>query len=71
MNPATIASTIHPWWTISGWNQVASTATSIPLTPATTPWRAVFGSFIQCSEKMNSAVARIAANWATARVIAS
>ncbi len=44
---------------------------SIPVTPATTPRRAVFGSFIQYSEKMNSAVARIAASCATAYVIAS
>jgi len=34
------------------------------VTPATTAWRAVFGSFIQYSEKMNSAVARMAATWA-------
>ncbi len=70
-NPAAIASTIQPWCTISGWNQVASTAMSIPATPATTAWRAVLGSFIQYSEKMNSAVARMAATWATAYVIAS
>jgi len=56
---------------MAGWNQVASTATSIPATPATTAWRAVFGSFIQYSEKMNSAVARMAASWSTAYVIAS
>src|SRR5439155_21240875 len=71
MRPATIARTIQPWCTISGWNQVASTAKSIPETPATTAWRAVFGSFIQYSEKMNSAVARMAAAWAAAYVIAS
>ena len=71
MNPATIATTIQPWWMICGWTHVATTATSIPVTPATTPRRAVFGSFIQYSEKMNSAVAKTAANWATAYIIAS
>ncbi len=70
-NPAPIASTIQPWCTMAGWNQVARTATSIPATPATTAWRAVFGSFIQYREKMNSAVARMAASWSTAYVIAS
>ena len=45
---------------ISGWIQVASTATNMPLTPATTPWRAVLGSFIQYSAKMKSAVATTA-----------
>jgi len=35
---------------------------SIPATPAMTPRRAVFGSFIQLSEKINSAVATIAAS---------
>ena len=69
--PATIATTIQVWWTISGWIHVATTATSIPPTPAITPRRAVFGSFIQYSAKMNSAVARTAANSATACVIAS
>src|SRR6266550_3014563 len=69
MKPAPIASTIQPWCTITGWNQVARTATSIPVTPAATAWRAVLGSFIQYSEKMNSAVARMAATWATAFVM--
>ena len=62
MNPATIASATQPWWMISGWIHVATTATSMPVTPAATPRRAVFGSFIQCSENMNSAVARTAAS---------
>src|SRR2546430_11460090 len=63
-------STLFPYTTLfrSGWNQVASTAMSIPATPATTAWRAGFGAFIQYSEKMNSAVARMAATWATAYV---
>ena len=71
MNPATMASTIQPWCTISGWTQVAPTATSIAVTPAITPRRAVLGSFIQWSEKMNSAVARTAASCAMACVTAS
>src|SRR6266576_572894 len=37
---------------ISGWIQVATTATVMPVTPAVTPRRAVFGSFIQYSAKM-------------------
>ena len=71
MNPATIARPIQPWWTISGWIHVAPTAITMPVTPATTPRRAVLGSFIQCSEKMNSAVASTAAAWAIAWIIAS
>ena len=38
-------------------NQVATMASAMPPTPANTLRRAVFGSFIQCSEKMNSTVA--------------
>ena len=45
---------------ISGWIQVATTATVMPMMPAMTPRRAVLGSFIQYSAKMNSAVARTA-----------
>ncbi len=58
--PRTIAPTIQPWCRISGWIHVASTATLMPVTPAITPRRAVLGSFIQYSAKMNSAVARTA-----------
>ena len=46
-NPAAMAARIQPWCTICGCTQVASTATAIPSTPAYTPRRAVFGSFIQ------------------------
>jgi len=60
MNPTAMAPTIQPLWMISGWIHVASTATVIPTTPATTPRRAVLGSFIQYKAKMNSAVARTA-----------
>ena len=55
--PATIARTIQPWCTTSGWAQVAATASAIPATPAYTPLRAVAGAFIQWSAKMKSAVA--------------
>src|SRR6266496_6035733 len=41
MKPATIARVIQPWWTISGWIHVAATAITMPVTPATTPRRAV------------------------------
>ena len=40
--------------TISWWSSVPPTASTIAATPANTPWRAVFGSFIHFSEKMNS-----------------
>ena len=33
-NPATTAPTIHRWCTTSGWAQVATTASVIPITPA-------------------------------------
>jgi hypothetical protein len=42
-----MASRIQPWCTISGWIHVARIATAIPATPAYTPRRALFGSFIQ------------------------
>ena len=48
---------IHQYAVMSGAEHVASTASPIATAPAKTPRRAVFGSFIQCSEKMNSAVA--------------
>jgi len=40
-----MAPTIQPWCTISGCTHVASTATVMPVTPAITLRRAVFGSF--------------------------
>ncbi len=55
--PSAIASTIHRWCTIAGCIHVASTATAIPALPAQTPRRAVFGSPIQCSARMNIAAA--------------
>ena len=70
-NPAAIAASTQPWCTISGCTQVASTAMAMPSTPAYTPRRADFGSFIQYSAKMNNAVAAMAASCAIASVIAS
>ena len=52
-----IAAMIQPLLTMKGWAQVARTAITMPATPACTPRRAVFGSLIQWSEKMKSAVA--------------
>jgi hypothetical protein len=43
----------------------------MPATPAATAWRAVFGSFIQYSARMNNAVAAMAANCPMAWVISS
>jgi hypothetical protein len=55
--PAMMARMIHPWWTTSGWAQVATIAIAIATTPAYTAFRAVAGVFIQCSAKMNRTVA--------------
>ena len=46
-NPAAIAAATQPWWIVDGIDQVAATATTIATTPARTPRRALFGSFIQ------------------------
>jgi len=40
---------------MSGRSSVPTTASTIAATPAKTPLRAVFGSLIHLSEKMNSA----------------
>ena len=41
------APAIQPQFTIPGLRSVPTMASAMPATPASTPWRAVFGSFIQ------------------------
>ena len=55
--PAMMATRMMPWPVTVGSAQVARMASDMPATPARTPLRAVFGSFIQWSAKMKSAVA--------------
>jgi len=55
--PATIARTIQPWCTTSGWAHVTTMAIVIAATAEYTPFRAVAGAFIQCSARMNRTVA--------------
>ncbi len=55
--PTATAPAIQPQCTMPGFRNVPRMASVIATTPASTPLRAVFGSFIQCSEKMNSAEA--------------
>ena len=56
MMPSTSAMAIQLKLTICGCSIVPMTASDMPPTPANTPRRAVFGSLIHCSERMNSAV---------------
>src|SRR5438445_355719 len=55
--PTAIAPAIQPQFTIAGENKVPTTASDIAATPAATPRRAVFGSFIQWRASTKRAVA--------------
>ncbi len=57
--PTTSAIRIHWNWTSSGLKKVVSTAIAAPISPASTPRRAVAGELSHFSDRMKSAMAMI------------